>query len=257
MTLFAGPQIQQSDDAFDKEADILNPALLASFLASMPPNSSANPAPLFTQFSCPHPMSSPANHSSGAELPAAGERMDCRFVEAPHPATELPTVLLEQCELRTQRRSGPGGQHRNKTSSGSFLTHRPTQLVAEATERRSQAENREVALQRLRFILAIEVRTRSPLDDPADSDSSSSGIEAEVRKRFSAHPLKLNDANDSKPAVLALLLNDLWVAGGQPSLVAPAWSVSTSKIVGFLRSHPAAITWVNRVRTHHGRKPLH
>ncbi|MEO1526707.1 MAG: peptide chain release factor-like protein [Planctomycetota bacterium] len=200
----------------------------------------------------PDPPTPPQVPASGAELPDPQQRMHCRTIESPHPSSLPIEALLDQCELRTQRRSGPGGQHRNKTSSGAFLTHRPTELVAEATERRSQAENRDVALQRLRFLLAIEVRTQSPLEG-----ATLHPLEREVRERFSGHPLKFHDANESKPTVLAMVLNDLWIAGGQPSLLVASWRVSTSKVVALLRSHPAALTWVNRVRTHHQRKPLH
>ena len=44
---------------------------------------------------------------------------------------------------------GPGGQHRNKVATGMRLTHRPSGIVLTATERRSQAANREVAFARL------------------------------------------------------------------------------------------------------------
>jgi protein subunit release factor B len=44
---------------------------------------------------------------------------------------------------------GPGGQHRNKVATGVRLRHRPSGLVVAATERRSQAANREVAFERL------------------------------------------------------------------------------------------------------------
>lgn len=49
--------------------------------------------------------------------------------------------------------SGPGGQHRNKTSSGVRLTHPRTGVTVTATERRSQAQNRGMALTRLRLAL--------------------------------------------------------------------------------------------------------
>ena len=189
-----------------------------------------------------------------AVIPDAAARMECRLAEPSHYAVIDGEALLLQCDLRTQRRSGPGGQHRNKTSSGVFLSHRPTGVVGEATERRSQAQNRDVALQRLRFLLAIEVRTPSPLDPLMWQPDS---VEDEMRKRYHGHPLRLNESNPDKPAVLALTLNDLWVAGGQPSLVATQWSVSTSKLVALVRSNAPALAWVNRVRTHHQRLPLH
>jgi protein subunit release factor B len=49
---------------------------------------------------------------------------------------------------------GPGGQHRNKVASGVRLLHRPSGVVVAATERRSQAANREVAFARLAARLA-------------------------------------------------------------------------------------------------------
>jgi protein subunit release factor B len=45
--------------------------------------------------------------------------------------------------------SGPGGQHKNKTESGVRLTHLPSGITVTATERRSQFQNREAALERL------------------------------------------------------------------------------------------------------------
>lgn len=189
-----------------------------------------------------------------AEIPDRSTRLKCRFIAAPHPSVIDPTELLQQCDLRTQRRSGPGGQHRNKTSSGAFLTHRSTGLVGEATERRSQAQNRDVVLLRLRAILAIGLRTPSPLDAAEYLDPPQ---ERSIRNRYRKHAMKLNDANTDKPALLAMVLNDAWAAGGQPSLIADCWETSTSRIVTLLRSHAPALQWVNRIREHHGRLPLH
>ncbi len=59
-------------------------------------------------------------------------------------------ALAAECEETFFVASGPGGQHRNKTESGVRLLHRPTGVVVTATERRSQARNRDAALLRLR-----------------------------------------------------------------------------------------------------------
>lgn len=183
-------------------------------------------------------------------LPDPGDRMSVVFVAAPHPSVLPPQELLTNCELRTQRRSGPGGQHRNKTSSGVFLHHEPTGVVGEATERRSQAHNREVALERLRFRLAVEVRT------PSIFDADDVALETEVRAAYRGKSIRLNDSNPAKPAVLALLLNDLHASGGQPSAVAAIWKVSTSSIVTLIKSNRAAFALVNQFRQHHGRRAL-
>ncbi|MFT3914749.1 MAG: peptide chain release factor-like protein [Anaeromyxobacteraceae bacterium] len=70
-------------------------------------------------------------------------------------AVSLPgEVLLAECELEFFVAGGPGGQHRNKTESGVRLSHPPTGVTVTATERRSQAQNRGAALERLRERLA-------------------------------------------------------------------------------------------------------
>lgn len=74
-------------------------------------------------------------------------------------ALSLPdAALLATCEETFFVASGPGGQHRNKTESGVRLTHRPTGILVTATERRSQAQNRSAALERLRARLAVLAR---------------------------------------------------------------------------------------------------
>ena len=48
------------------------------------------------------------------------------------------------------RGSGPGGQHRNKTSTGVRLVHRDSGAVGQATDSKSQSANRKAAFRRLR-----------------------------------------------------------------------------------------------------------
>lgn len=184
------------------------------------------------------------------EVPQAEDRYPAVVVDPPHPAVLASDQLLDDCQLRTQRRSGPGGQHRNKTSSGAFLLHQPSGVIGEATERRSQAQNRRAALDRLRFRLAVERRT------PSIFDAESKGGEAVVRQKYHRHSLRLSDTNTDKPAVLALLINDLHAAGGQPRVVAPKWGATTSAVVSLVRSHRPAFRLVNAIRSHHQRPPL-
>jgi len=69
-------------------------------------------------------------------------------------ALALPEAgLLAQCVESFFVGSGPGGQHRNKTASAVRLVHFPTGVTVSATERRSQAQNRSEAVQRLRAAL--------------------------------------------------------------------------------------------------------
>jgi ribosome-associated protein len=64
-------------------------------------------------------------------------------------------ALLAHCEVDYFVAGGPGGQHRNKTASAVRLVHTPTGLTVTATERRSQSQNRSMALERLRKALKV------------------------------------------------------------------------------------------------------
>lgn len=70
------------------------------------------------------------------------------------------TVEIRESDITVEfyRGSGPGGQHRNVTDSAVRIRHLPTGIVAQASESRSQLQNREVAMERLR--VALEKRER-------------------------------------------------------------------------------------------------
>jgi peptide chain release factor 1 len=57
-------------------------------------------------------------------------------------------LIFESCKS-----SGAGGQHINKTESAVRLTHKPTGIVVECQEERSQFKNKDKALKMLRAIL--------------------------------------------------------------------------------------------------------
>jgi protein subunit release factor A len=68
----------------------------------------------------------------------------------------------DDVEVEFVRGSGPGGQHRNKSFTGVRVRHRPTGLVATATERRSRAQNLAVALKRLAARVEVRLRPVTP-----------------------------------------------------------------------------------------------
>jgi len=146
-----------------------------------------------------------------------------------HPAAIPPGDLLNTCVETRTKRSGPGGQHRNKTETAVILVHEPTGISAEASERRSQAENRRVALTRLRLKLAIEHR------EPASDRPSESW-----RRRVRGRQLVIAASHDDYPALVAEAIDHLQAARFEVAPVADALGVTGTQLVRLFRKSPAA-----------------
>ncbi len=75
------------------------------------------------------------------------------------PELDEPNVDINEADIRMEvfRASGAGGQHINKTSSAVRLIHEPTGLIASSQEERSQLQNRERAMNRLKSLLATKI----------------------------------------------------------------------------------------------------
>ncbi len=61
-----------------------------------------------------------------------------------------PKALRKQVLIETYKSRGPGGQRKNKTETAVRLKHLPTGIIVVAKEHRSQAQNRQLAFERLR-----------------------------------------------------------------------------------------------------------
>lgn len=155
-----------------------------------------------------------------------------------HPTIQSDEKLLAECSVRRQRRSGPGGQHRNKVETGIFLTHWPTGITGEATERRSQAANLAQALSRLRINLAISIRAKRSAEEPSELWQS----------RCRGRRISVSGTHRDFPQLLAEALDVLMDCEWDAKSAAEQLSCSMSQLVKLLKIEPRALQHVNERR---------
>ncbi len=163
----------------------------------------------------------------------------------PHPAQQSLETLLAECKITRTRGSGPGGQHRNKVETAIVVEHTPTGIRGEASERRSQQQNRQQAIQRLRVKLAIEVRQEAAQPSTL------------WQQRATGGRLSVSAQHEDFPALLAEALDTIHAHQFAIPVSAKALAVSSSQLIKFLKVEPVALLTVNRERQARGESSLH
>jgi hypothetical protein len=163
-----------------------------------------------------------------------------------HPACRDVDALLADCEVRRQRRSGPGGQHRNKVETGIFIRHTESGIEAGATEQRSQEANRRLAIHRLRVKLAIGVRTA------VAADRSPSAV---WQSRQMGTRIQCSAGHADYPALVAEALDFLAAAAWDHTAAAEKLGCSGSQLLKLLKKDEA-MAKLNSERKNVGLSPL-
>jgi hypothetical protein len=156
--------------------------------------------------------------------------------------------LLRQCAVDTYRASGPGGQKRNKTDSAVRLRHLPSGLQVIAEESRSQHENKQRALKRLRQRLFLLLREPFPPTDPASFA---------LWQAVAEHQLKLGQRDARYWPTVGLVLDALVAQHGELAKTAALLGVSTGQLVRFLAGQDKVWEQANCIRRQFGLRPLH
>ncbi|HEV3162796.1 MAG TPA: peptide chain release factor-like protein [Isosphaeraceae bacterium] len=168
-------------------------------------------------------------------------------MEPRHPADVDQDHLLAACDVTRTRRSGPGGQNRNKVETAIVLRHRPSGLAAEASERRSQAENLRQALFRLRLNLALEVRS-----DAATRNAPSLLWQSRCR----GGRMVISPEHADFPSILAEALDVVAAHDFDLQEAAEALGCSAKQLTKLLKAEPRALAQVNTIRHQRGQHPL-
>ena len=166
-----------------------------------------------------------------------------------HPADLAPAKLLAECVVRRQRRSGPGGQHRNKVETAVVLVHQPTGIRSEATEQRSQAANQQVAIHRLRVKLAIQLRSNM-------ETGRARSVSPLWNSRLRAQKLSIAPTHEDFPSLLAEALDFLGTVDFDVKECAEQLGTTSSQLVRLFKLEPEALIYVNERRATRTLKPL-
>ncbi|KAK3166181.1 hypothetical protein QOZ80_1AG0042480 [Eleusine coracana subsp. coracana] len=164
--------------------------------------------------------------------------------------------LMEQCEMGTFKASGPGGQHRNKRESAVRLRHRPTGIIAQAVEDRSQHMNRASALARLRTLIALKVRRPINLEEYTPPVELLQILPLKSTIRGKDVGPQIGPKNPKFSPGMQALLDLLYAVEGSVSDAAKILGLSTGALSRLILSDDSLRTAANELRASKGLKPL-
>lgn len=168
----------------------------------------------------------------------------CIRVDGPHPATLPLEQFLKQCSVEFGRVAGPGGQNRNKVETAVTITHLPTGVETHATERRSQGQNRTVAIFRLRLKLAIKVRSWVHREGHRPSEL--------WEQRRQGEKMSVSPEHEHYPALLAEALDLVVARGYDVAGSAGRLGITMSQLARLIRHQKHAFALVNDGREARG-----
>jgi len=94
----------------------------------------------------------------------------------------------EELQIDTYRASGAGGQHVNKTDSAVRITHRPSGIVVQCQNERSQSANKDTAMKMLRAkLIELEERRRQEAIAKEKGEAQDVGWGSQIRS-YVLHP---------------------------------------------------------------------
>jgi len=157
-------------------------------------------------------------------------------------------ALLGECEIHFGRGSGPGGQHRNKVETAVSLLHKPTQVLAKASERRKQYDNRRMALRRLREKLARTIRRKI--------DRNRYKPTALWQERRQGERMSINPKHRDYPGLLAEALDVITARDFDVAGAAGVLGITMSQLARLVRHDRASFALVNEGRVKQGLPPL-
>jgi AraC-like DNA-binding protein len=130
-----------------------------------------------------------------------------------------------------------------------ILVHQPTGIRSEATEKRSQAANQQVAIHRLRVKLAIQIRSNG-------ESGGGRSVSPLWRSRLRTQKISIARTHENFPSLLAEALDCLSTLDFDVKKCAQQLGTSSSQLVRLFKLEPEALVYVNERRAKRELKPL-